>query len=400
VLFRARRLLLKAGVLLEDAAFRVEHGRIAEILENPGRSSAKSVDLDEGLVAPGFVNAHAHLELGGAAFADGALEGSSMVAWIRGMIEARRERRTEDYVRAWRAGSERLLATGTTSVGDIDASGACEAEGPEAAVGVVCYREVLDAGDPSRVPSAMRRVQRSLSPRRGFLEGLSPHAPYTTSPELLASCGKLQARRSMPLAVHWAEIPEEEAWVRRGGGPLGELLERRTPSPEGSLELLERNGLLDGRTALIHANHPEPADVERIRRSGAIVVHCPGTHRFFGRASFPLEAYLRAGIPIALGTDSLASNEDLDMGREMQLARASLGALPASETLRWATEGGALALGLGDRVGRLEAGLDADFVHHAHEPGDAEEAALMLASPAQVFRTWVRGREAWSKQNV
>ncbi|MAB81281.1 MAG: hypothetical protein CMJ89_18190 [Planctomycetes bacterium] len=389
MLFRVRRLLLRSDRFLTDAALRVECGRVVEVLEKPGRIQGKTVDLDQGFVCPGFVNAHAHLELGGLA---GRLTATGFVGWVRELVEARKSQGKADFARAFEGGVQRLLATGTTCVGDIDSSGVCEERA--APLRIVCFREVLDAGDPVRVPSALRRIQRALPKKRLFQEGLSPHAPYTTSPELLAGCAKILRRRPLPVAVHWAEIAEEEPWLLRGEGPLGELLRPpSTPLGQRGLELLKRSGLLDGRLLLIHGNHPAREDFERIARAGASVVHCPGTHRFFDRSAFPLRDYQRAGIPIALGTDSLASNEDLDMGREMELASQSFPEVEPREIFRWATEGGARALGLGDRLGRLEAGFEADFVQHPHEPADAREAVLALMGPARALKSWVAGSE-------
>jgi 5-methylthioadenosine/S-adenosylhomocysteine deaminase len=166
------------------------------------------------------------------------------------------------------------------------------------------------------------------------------------------------------------------------------------------LQLLDRAGLLNENLLLIHGNHPAAGEIERIARSGAAVVHCPGTHRFFDREAFPMDAYRRAGIPMALGTDSLASNEDLDMGREMQLASESFPEATPPEIFRWATEGGARALGWGDRLGRLEAGFEADFVQHAYEPKDAREATEVLLGCARVSRVWVAGREVWANRDA
>ena len=396
MLIRAHRLLLEAGVFLEDAGFRVERGKITEIVPRPRSSSEACLEFEHGLIAPGFVNAHAHLEL---ERLEGVAQGTSMVSWIASIVAARRERVHEDDLRAWRSGSVRLLATGTTTVGDIDSGGACENEGPESSLGVVCYREVLDAGDPARAPSAMGRVQRPLSLHPRFVEGLSPHAPYTTSAALLEGCSELVRRRPMPLSIHWAETEEEHAWVESGEGAFAGFLGARLEASGGSLRFLDELGLVSGSTSLIHANHPRPGDLEVIAGRGAHVVHCPGTHRYYAREPFPVDDYREARISLALGTDSLASNEELDMGREMGLVLKAHPHLPASEVLSWATTGAARALGLGGRRGRLSPGHDADFVHHDHAPDDADEAAAMLAGPGRVLGTWVSGNEVWSKQN-
>jgi len=358
-----------------------------------GRSSAsegKEVDLQAGFLAPGYVNAHAHLELGALA---GRLGSASFVGWIRELIENRAELQQSDFEASVGAGATRALETGTTTVGDIDSTGASAARAAEIGLRLVCFREVLDAGDPKRLPSAMRRVQRALPKRKLVSEGLSPHAPYTTSRDLLDACARLLERRPMPMSIHWAETEDEDPFLREGRGPFSELLTRYPRA--GGLELLEETGLLGPRTLLVHANHASESEVERIARSGASVVHCPGTHGFFGRERFPLRLLQRAGVPLALGTDSLASNADLDMAREMRLALHGLSGVTPAEAFRWATEGGAKALGLADRVGRLELGFEADLVWHRSEATSLDEALETVAHAPQVGRVWVSGRPAF-----
>jgi cytosine/adenosine deaminase-related metal-dependent hydrolase len=147
--------------------------------------------------------------------------------------------------------------------------------------------------------------------------------------------------------------------------------------------------------ALVHGNHPQPGEPARIALAGAVVVHCPGSHAWFERASFPLERYRRAGVPVALGTDSLASNEDLDLGREMRLSMESFPGLGPLAAWAMATESGAKALGLEGRVGSLEVGSWADVAVHRCDAtalrGRIEELAW---GASRVESTWVGGRLA------
>ena len=348
------------------------------------------VEFPLGLVAPGFVNAHAHLELGGY---QGRLVGDSMVAWIQSLIAVRGEVSPAVYAREFGRGVERSLGSGTTTVGDIDSSGVCAEKARASGARFVCFREVLDAGDPTRAPTALRPVQRGLGKFSLVREGLSPHAPYTTSLELLRGCARLRARRALPLAVHWAETREEREWIEAGQGPFKALLPPAAqPLGRSALEVLDELGLLGPFALLIHGNDPRREELLRIRKCGASVVHCPGTHRYFDREPFPLKLYRDMGIPIALGTDSLASNEDLDMGRELELARQAFPDLEPAELFRWATEGGARALGLAGKVGRLAPGYAADFCVHGIEPENAREACEGLCAPARTQAVFVAGR--------
>ena len=392
MILAARHLLLSAAEpVLEDAAVRVLRGQVVEVLASGGARAAREgggLDLGDGLLAPGFVNAHAHLELGGLVGrmpSDRGFHG-----WIGALLGARSELGQDDFRRAVRRGAPRLLATGTTAVGDIDSTGATEAVAAELGLRVVVQREVLDAWDPTRTPAALARVSRALPGSVRVREGLSPHAPYTVSSRLLAGAARRVERRGLPLAVHWAETEAEGQWLEEGAGPLAAIL---PASPRRSgLDLLAEHGLLGPRTALVHGNHPAAGEPERLARHGVSLVHCPGTHRFFSRAPFPLEAYRRAGVSLALGTDSLASNEDLDLRREMALARETLGLAPR-DALELGLRGGARALGW-DGLGALGEGSPADLVLHRLEASDAEERLDELtAGGGKVERVWVHGRE-------
>lgn len=394
-LFIARWLVLDSTRVLEDAGLLVGGGRVLAVCPRAGRRprAARTVDLGDLVLAPGLVDAHAHLELG--ALAGAELPGADFVQWVRALVAARRALSLAELGRAARAGADELLRSGCTAVGDIDSSGAATEALIGHALRIVAYREWLDLGDPAR-RSPVRRTLRGRAPgrrRRRMLEGLSPHAPYTVGPELLADIARRARRSFAPLAVHWGETPEEAEWLEEGRGPLGGLFTRSPLRP--GLDLLEAAGLLGPRTALIHGNDPRRDELARIAAAGAVVVHCPGSHAYFGREPFPLAAYRRAGVCLALGTDSLASNAGLDMRREMALARSAFPEVGPWDVWRWATEGGARALGLGGRIGVLRPGAQADFA--AFEiacTGVPELWERLTASIPPVGGVWIGGRRA------
>jgi cytosine/adenosine deaminase-related metal-dependent hydrolase len=167
------------------------------------------------------------------------------------------------------------------------------------------------------------------------------------------------------------------------------------PSPRrAGLELLEAAGLLTRRTALVHGNCPRAGEPGLLARRSVTLVHCPGTHAFFRRPPFPLERYRAARVSLALGTDSLASNEALDLRREMALARASFRGLDPAEIFAMATEGGARALAQ-PCLGHLRPGAAADLAAWRLE-GVTLAAALDELTTARppVARVFVAGREA------
>ena len=393
-LLQAHWILPAPGQAFEGGGILLEGGRVAAWAETPGavrelasRAGVEHVDLGPVALSPGLVNAHAHLELSGLAGRLGA--GGGFIPWVGGVLRERAGLSGEDYRDAVRTGAEALLASGTTAVGDVDSSGAAESEHAVGPLRARENREVLDGGDTARTPDQLRRLDAEAP--EGALLGLSPHAPHTVGPELLAACVQRSGARRLPFSVHWAETPEECSWLAGEGGPFADLL-GAAPGCSG-LDLLQRAGALGPRTSLVHANHPEPGELELVARSGAVLVHCPGTHDYFGRDRWPVEAWIASGVTVALGTDSLASNETLDMRREMALLRRTHRDLAPELVLDWATRGGARALDLAREIGELGIGMRADLVAFELPGPEALAAPVDWVTGAElvVGGVWVEG---------
>ena len=379
----------------------VASGRVLRVLGNARAlarcaraSGARVLDLGDCVLAPGFVDAHAHLELTGLA---GRLAGrGTFAAWIRALVAERARLPGKAFAAAVLAGADALVAGGTTCVGDIDSSGSSERALRRHPLRAVVFREALDAGDARRAAAALARASRpsSRSERRAI--GVSPHAPYTVSRELLGSLAALAERRRWPVAIHWAETDEEVEWLEEGRGPFRDLLRASEVPRASGLDAIEAAGLLGPRVALVHGNRPARGDRARVARSGASLVHCPGTHAFFGRDPFPLRAWLDAGVPVALGTDGLSSNADLDMRREMALLRRAHPSIDPETVFDLATRGGARALGLEGRVGEIVPGAWADLAAHRIEESASSGAPAILdaitAGRSNVAGVWIAGR--------
>lgn len=394
MILRASSLLAPDGRVREGGVL-VEGGTIQRVIVGTRALRREStvqrvVDLGEGLLAPGFVNAHAHLELG--ALAGRLPEGIDFVRWVRALLGERSRLDVADFGMGVERGAARLLETGTTTVGDI-ASDERTAGLRRGGLRTVLYREVLDGGDAGRAGAALRTLRRRLPARRLRTEGVSPHAPYTLSSALIAGLTRQLDARPRPVSIHWAETAEEVRWLERGEGPFSAILSR---SPCCSpLEHLERGGLLRGVCSLVHGNHPGEGDPARIARLRVSLVHCPGSHTFFRREPFPLDVYHAAGASVALGTDSLASNADLDMGRELALLRTAHPQVSPEEAMRMATVEGARALGLGGRVGELAPGRLADLAFHRVDPSAPLEA--LTTGEGEVAGVWVGGRRVFRR---
>lgn len=394
-IFTAKRLLPLPNHWVEGGGLLVVNGRIEEILESPAavrrvaRELGLSVtDLGEGLVVPGTVCAHAHLEL--SALVGRVESGADMLPWIGRVIEERGKLEVGEAEASAIAGARALVESGTTLIGDIDSLGGEALPAEQPGVRRVAFRELLDGGDATRTAAVLETVSDPLPSSELRIEGVSPHAPHTVSQELLAEVSRLAGSRQLPVQVHWSETREEAEWLLTGGGPFAALLQD-APRMSG-LDWLERAGLLQTALSLVHGNFPEPGEPARLRAAGVALVHCPGSHAFFERAPFPYALYRESGVTLALGTDSLASNRSLDMRREMRLFRESAPELSAREVWTMATQGGASALGRAGLAGELSPGACADFAVVAVEEAEPRAAldALTAAEPT-VREVWIGG---------
>jgi len=363
-LIRAQWVLDDERGPVADGVVRVEQGRIVQVVTGtaPIRRlvnalGEKPLDLGAGVLCPGLVNAHAHLEL---TALEGRLSGEGpFAAWVGQLLRERAGCKDSDLAGGVQRGAQELLAGGTTAVGEITSLAISPTWAGRSPMAVRLYHECLDAGDDSRTQGALEGVREQVA-ATALPPAISPHAPFSVSAGLFAGLGALAKAGALPITIHWAESREEQEYLLHGEGPLAEHL---GPAPRRpGLDLIDEAGLLGPRTSLVHGNYPMAGEPERLAAAGASLVHCPGTHRFFGRDEFPLDRYRRAGVNLALGTDSLASNTALDMRQEMALLRQAQPGLNPADVWSMATRGGARALDLAGEVGGLTPGARADLV--------------------------------------
>jgi aminodeoxyfutalosine deaminase len=228
-----------------------------------------------------------------------------------------------------------------------------------------------------RAPEAVleEAANKILSLPRGRCHaGLSPHAPYSTLPELLRRTATLARKHRWRVSTHVGESQQEYAMFRQARGELFRWLRRneRDMSDCGlgsPVQHLHRAGLLGENLLAVHANHLAHGDAELLAQRGVSVAHCPRSHRYFSHRRFPLRRLLRAGVNVCLGTDSLATvrkwphqSVELNLFDEMQELAQREPWLSARRIVEMATANGARALGLAGQVGELAPRGFADLV--------------------------------------
>lgn len=422
-LYTARWVLPVAGPPVQDGAVAVgEDGRIVAVGPAAGVAAegARRIDLGEAALMPGLVNVHAHPELSGFR---GYLEDLPFHRWIPSLLRARREAglADEDYAAAARWSCIEALRAGITTMAATEDSGAALDALVEAGMRGIVYREVFGPA-PEQAADAVARLRQRLDSMRDratelVTVGVSPHAPYTVSDDLYRDVARLALDEGLPLATHAAESPQETVFVKDGAGPFAEALAARGIATRvratSTVALLDELGVMETRPLLIHAIQLDDEDMDRIRDRGATVAHCPIANARLGHGVAPVPELLERGVPIGLGTDSVASNNRLDLLEEARVAqlqqRSRLRdptALPAERLLRMATLDGAAVLGLADRTGSLEPGKDADLcavrldMPHSAPVHDPVAAVVHAARGSDVVLTAVRGQALYSDGSI
>ena len=341
-------------------------------------AGCRTLDAADCFVVPGLVNAHTHLDLTGLGDTDlGLAEGAPFVDWIRTVTDRRNHWTPEQHVASYRRGLALALAGGATTVGDVEIPTICDlinqAGEDDPRPRRVRYVELLSPLDeqaPAVLEAGLARAMtiRNRDARPADVPALSPHAPYSVSAPLFSSAAAAAATHNVPLAIHVSETPEELTYVRDGAGPWRDFLDslglsvRHVAHGLTPVEYLQRLGVLRVRPTLIHANCLADGDIDIIARTRCPVVYCPGTHHYFRRGTHPLRALLDAGIPVALGTDSLASNESLSLLDEIRRLLKQHPEISPREALRMASAHGRHAVGGNPADGDLRPGGPADLV--------------------------------------
>lgn len=389
-----------AGLVLEQHSIAVSGGRIHAILPRAetGRLAPERVlELPCQALLPGLVNAHGH---GAMSLLRGYADDLPLMPWLHDHIwPAESAHVGAEFVRdGVRLAALEMLQSGTTTCSDMYFF-------PE-----VAAREYLAAGMRSQLafPILDFATAWGSGPDDYLAKGLAlrddlrhedrvsvvfgPHAPYTVSEPNLARVATLAAELDLALQIHLHETSAE-------------VLQAVEVSGERPLAMLHRLGLLGPRTQCVHMTDLGDEDIALVAASGAHVIHCPQSNMKLASGACPVGRLRAAGVNVALGTDSAASNNDLNLFGEMhsaallaKLSSADAAALPAAEALQLATLGGARALGLEQQIGSLEVGKQADLIAvdlsgAATQPLYNVPSALVYAcNGSEVTHSWIAGQ--------
>ena len=391
------------GEPIENGAVAIEDDRIAAV--GPASELGEGERFADSAIVPGFVNAHTHLEY--AVYA-GFGDGLSFGPWISLHVERKQRLERPEMEAIARLGAAECLRSGITTVGDLAFTGASAHACSEAGLRAIVYLEVFgrESGDALRQFEEKRAyVVSALSDR--VRVGVSPHAPYTCSPDVYGACMALD----LPVATHLNESQDELDWLLRGEGPWQPFAEMLVePSGLSGIRSLADAGQLNEHVVAAHCVKVDADEIHLLAQHRVAVTHCPRSNALLGCGIAPLEELRAAGLRVGVGTDGVSSVPSHDFFEELRtvvaLARARserADALSASEALELGTIGGARALGLDRETGSLLPGKRADLTvvslfGSPYLPWEDPAAAVIYGgSPERVTATLVDGQTRYER---
>ena len=377
MIIRAQTVMTMDGPPIENGAVVVSRDRIAEIGTfsevSKHHSREKTVDLGEQALLPGLINAHCHLDYT-------CLRGKiprqeSFTDWIRAINGEKARLGPEDYIASLNDGFLEAKRFGTTTIANL--TGLPELISRiKTPIRTWWFPELIDIRQqisPQNLNALCIEVGKVAAHW-----GLAPHAPFTASADLYERCEEIARRENILLTTHLAESREEMEMFEKAEGPLYEFLKKigRNMSDCGEMtpvgHFLSKSdcsqspagGSVNRSYLFAHLNELSGSDFDWLKKSvpATSIVHCPRSHEYFGHSPFQFQRLRDLGLNICLGTDSLASNEDLSLFAEMRAFQKKFSDVAAKEILEMTTTNAARALGQESALGKIRPGFMADLI--------------------------------------
>ena len=366
---------IKDGIVLTDGKAIKAVGSGKELSKFP---YDEIIDCSGKIILPGFVNAHSHLELTG--FRGKIEKGLPFTDWARKVVSIRKDITENEIATAIKDGLNELISSGVTTVGDFSQTGITAKILNERGLRGTVFLE-FSGFNPEQKDEKLRQLKELLnyeidsklithhSSLITVNFGIAPHAPYSVSPELLKESHNFAQEKRVPLAIHISEMLEEIEFIKNGSGAMKDLLidfgvwnDKWMPPQTTPVQSLQNMGILKGAIG-IHLNIVTEDDIRILKENDVSVVYCPGSNKWFGRNwKYPLREFLNNDINVVIGTDSLLSNEKLNMFYEMRVLKENFPDLENNIILKMATVNGAKAIGFEGEAGEIAVGRKADII--------------------------------------
>jgi cytosine/adenosine deaminase-related metal-dependent hydrolase len=390
--------LRDGAVVVDDRGLVIDVGRAGDVL--PLHAGAKTETI-RGVLLPGLVNAHTHIEL--SAMRGQVPGGAGFVPWVEHLIGARVSVRPELDAEAIESAVQELVALGTVAVAEVTNSlAAVRALARHGIIGCI-FHEVFGL-DLEALERRVRELPQVVEehampwPSPELTYAPTPHTLYTTHAEVARRLVREASEKGVRVSIHLAEHAAERRYLQQGDGPIVGWYEARLKLPHASLRWPGRSpvdfaddlGALTPNVLCVHLTDARPEELAKVAERGAPVVFCPRSNLYIETRLPPLLAARAAGLSPALGTDSLASSPSLDVLAEARALADRFSTVPARELVRMATWNGACALGRPD-IGRIARGTRPGIFAIEGEVG--EDACAFVLRNVRAPRRWVARRQ-------
>lgn len=397
------------NTLHENYAIIIHNGLIVDLLPQEKvselYSSHNSIDLNKHAVLPGFINAHTHSPM---IYFKGLADDLPLMDWLNNYIwPTERKWLGPEFIQSsTQFAIAEMLKNGTTCFNEhyffpeIIAE-AVQATKIRACIGatIINFETVWSKNEEDGFEK-FQGFYNKYKDKPLLTFSLAPHSPYGTTDKILSKIAAFSEKYNLPIHmhVHETEVEVMESLEKYGKRPLRRLYDL---------------GLLSKRLQCVHMTQVNSEDFELLELTKANIIHCPESNLKLASGYCPVQKLLENNINVALGTDSAASNNNLDMIGEMRTAAllgkvvaASATALNAVDVLRMATINGAKALGLEDKIGSIEKGKSADItainLHHLNTQPIYNPISQIVyaASNTQITDVWVAGKQLLKEQEL
>ena len=444
IIYRAAWVVPVTGEPIENGELVTQGDRIVAVRPAEGAIDSNGIDFGDAILIPGLVNVHTHLDY---TFLRGCLEDVDFFPWIRELTARAFTIAPEDWAASATWGAAEAVSSGVTTIGDCSFSGAALHGAKTVGLGGIIYQEVFGIDEHRSVPEILIDLQEKVAVLReqcsgSLLEvGISPHAPYTVRAALMRALGEYAEAEKLPVCIHAAESQAESSLLQNGSGPFAEMFARRGIAWEApgtsTVAYLGELGVLGSRTLLVHGVQISASDRTILERHDVAWAHCPKSNAKLGAGIAPLGLLSQRSLEeeseerdpgasndaevrsygryprVGLGSDSVASNNTVDLFEEMRFAvlmqRAAhrkIEVMSARAALELATIQGAHALRMESEIGSLEPCKRADFCVvaldqlHNSPVYDPYNALVYAARGSDVLYTVVGGKCRYDSRGV
>jgi aminodeoxyfutalosine deaminase len=409
-ILKSKYLLTDPYNVIDNGAVLIDGGKIkfaGRFGEINNHESYQVFDLGNSAIVPGFVNTHTHLEL--TQLHKCINYNGDFTDWIRQLVKVKKDWSENEYLSSIREGIKKSLESGTTTVADITRNGLALYELQKSRIRKTLFYELIDF-NPDSAESTINNFKEEINRIKHddlFSVGIFPHTPYTASRKLYKGCRRVSDELGVSIATHIAETNDEIEFLTRGTGKFVSLLKDfdmlNNWKPPGlkPVNYLKNIGFLKNGCMLVHCNYLSEEEIGLVEESNSTIVFCPRSHKYFRHKDHPFYKLENRDINIALGTDSLASNDSLSILDEMKYIYSQHKIVNPQDILYMGTIAGATALNMADSIGKLEPGFDADItVIEFQQEGVCNIYDGIFSQDSECVFTVVSGTVCYDKYGV